>query len=160
MVSGCFAQDQPQKEPFKAVPEQLRASLNERLALFVEDYRTERWDKLYDLLAEDFNVGTREEFVKYRKETPWLTDSLLSFDLHGALQNEGSDEWEIAGCSKWRIRGEAAAAIFAYRKNNQWYFSVIALYLQVKQTGSGASMSRNDTFPCSTSYVNRAFAFQ
>jgi len=156
----CFAQGKPSKDPLDGVPAQLRARLRERLVSFIEYYRTERWQKLYDLLTNDFNVGTREEFVKYRKETPWLTDSLQSFDLRGVSHDEGSDEWEVAGCSKWRNRGEAAAVIFAYRKNNDWYFSVIALYLHVRETGTGSGANRNDTFPCSTDYVNSAYVFQ
>jgi hypothetical protein len=159
MVSASFGQGKPQTDPLNTVPEQLRAGLSERLALFVEDYRTKRWDKLYDLLTDDFNVGTRKDFVKARKESPWLSDSLLSFELR-VVFDKGSNEFEVAGCSKWLKRGEAAAAIFAYRRNNEWYFSVIALYLQVRQTGSSASMNRNDTFPCSTSHVSGAFAFQ
>ena len=134
---------------FDSVPATLRPRIQERVTLFVNAYRAEQWDKLYDLLTDDFNVGTREQFVKSRLENPpQPPDVLLNFIPTSVNYRDGFDEWEISGCSKWQNGGNISASIYAYRRHDDWLFSLIALHLVTKRTEYGASANIHDTVPC------------
>lgn len=159
LAAVCVAQNSFKRGAFDTVPENLKAKLVERLSSYVDDYRSERWDHLYDLIAYDFNVGTREEFVKSRRSDPRLTDVLLDFSPRQTFYDQ-PNQWEIAGCSKWRNRGELAAAVFAIREKDEWHFSTIALYLQVKRSEFSSSISAKETTRCDVSEVSQAFSFQ
>ena len=151
LTSGlAFGQETPAPDVFASVPATLRPLMKERVRAFVDAYRTEQWDKLYDLLTDDFNVGTKAEFVKSRLEDPpQPIDVLLDFTPTRVTFREGFNEWEIAGCSKWQKQGQLSAAIYAYQRGEDWRFSAIALDLISKPLpGGGSSTNIHDTVPC------------
>jgi len=152
LLSGSIlSQEKPALDVFASVPPALRPQLKERVKSFVDAYRTQQWDKLYDLLADDFNEGTKDEFVKSRLENPpQPLDVLLAFTPTRVTYRDGFDEWVIAGCSKWQTVGELSGAIYAYRRHDDWRFSTIALDLVSKPLAGGGGWSANirDTVPC------------
>ena len=144
-----FGQANTRPDVFNAVPSPVRTQLKERVKLFIDAYRTKRPDKLYPLLTDDFNVGTEEQFVKwYLEDRSQPPDVLLDFIPTGVEYRHGFDEWDIRGCSKWQNAGSVSASIYAYRRNDDWLFSLIALHLVTKRTGNAVSAKIHDTVPC------------
>ena len=152
LIGSGYSQNKPRTSAFYSVPESLRSRLQERINSFIDAYRTEQWGKVYDLLTDNFNVGTKEEFVKSRLENPpQPIDVLLDFIPTHVTYRQGFDEWEINGCSKWQKEGQLSAAIYAYRHGDDWRFSTIALDLVVKHFKRGVSANIHDTVPCKAS---------
>jgi hypothetical protein len=147
LLGSCFGQAKNQQGLLDSVPDTWRAQLLERLNSFLEDYRTQQWDKLYDLIDYDFNEGTREEFVSSRHRDLRSAEVLIDFVPHRIRYRE-SKEWAIDCCSKWQKVGEVSATVYAYRHNDKWYFTPIALETAIEKTESGWRGKPNNTIPC------------
>ena len=138
-IAPVHSQTKEQKKEekvFAGVPQRLRASLIERLNLYVEYERTKQYEKLYDLSLE--SVATpqrldREAFVK--ASTIGLAKGyrsvLLKFkpiqivDL--SVEHEGLVRYHISGMSKEMDHGgrvyDRQTAIEVRWINGGWYFS-------------------------------------
>ena len=115
------------------VPEQLRPRLIERLNLLVEYERTQQWDRMYDLLGEQFKISVEGGMSRER----WLRDRsrsrLSRFTPKSAILLFGTEEtgyWIILGCGEYSRRGpneRLESSVEAYRENGDWYFSPIGV---------------------------------
>lgn len=139
VIAPVHSQTKEQKKEqkvFAAIPQHLRASLVERLNLYVEYERTKQYERLYDLSLE--SVATpkrldREAFVKASKMgiAKGYRSVLLKFkpisivDL--SVENEGLVRYHISGISKemdhkGRVY-ERQTAIEVRWIGGDWYFS-------------------------------------
>jgi hypothetical protein len=120
------------------IPQHLRATLIERLNSYVEYERTQRYEKLYDLLWEyvvNPNDRSRSAYVDASKKTvaKGYRSILLEFKPTGTIDLSRNDEgivsYDIWGKAKVNSEGEIYekdAAIEARWMNGEWYFSGVA----------------------------------
>ena len=125
-----YGQAESQANVFTPVPEESRARLVERLKLYLEFYRTKQPDKLYELIDAEFLGGeSKEEYVKWSIEHHSDDEALLDFSPIKVIYREGFMEWAIDGCARFRRDGEVSATIYAYLRNEEWYFTHIAVVI-------------------------------
>ena len=119
---------QSKRDPFEAIPEGRRERLKYRLAEFIEYQRKKQWDKVFDMLAEQYkksgtSVLTKEEFIKKR-----LYNRVSKFTPAGAIKlPEGFDGFIIDGCGRFGFEDNYEAAVEAYYENGEWFFSTITV---------------------------------
>jgi hypothetical protein len=145
--NSCYGQARHQNGLLHSVPETWRSRLLERFNSFLEDHRAQQWDKLYELMDYDFNVGSREDFVRSRNQDSRAEEVLLDF-VPQRVSYRQSKEWAIEGCSKWQKLGELSATVYAYRHDEDWYFSPIAFEMVTEKTQYGWRSEPNSVIPC------------
>ena len=130
---------------FRAVPAQLRERLVERFNLYVECERTRQYEKLFDLLSQDFISNqhlTREGYLQSR-----LKDKLVEFKLRAVTKSPvrwivkrdvmdkipNVNVYEIIGIAKFQ-RGakvvEEERHLEARLQDNDWYFTDWLVYVE------------------------------
>jgi hypothetical protein len=113
-----------QTDPFANVPLSQQERLKSRLTQFVEYHRLKQWDKVYDLLAEQYKNTIegglpRDSFMKKR-----LYSNIRRFTPK-FVQKAGEGWLMIEGCGTFDRGGGIVSLVEAYRQDGDWYFSDI-----------------------------------
>jgi hypothetical protein len=129
----AYGQEKQKVDPFADVPQSLRARLADRLGLLVEYHRVQQWDKMYELLGEQFKNSIEGGMSKER----WLRDhphyKLSRFTPKRATLLSGTPEngyWIIRGCGEYSRFGpneKLESSVEAYRQNGDWFFSSVGI---------------------------------
>jgi len=134
------------------VPVRLRPLFLERLNLYIEYQRTQRWDKIEDFLpcyslvspgrhiksystrqAEELLSDIkRQQIVGFTLQSIWIGTENFNVPLH-------RKEWTIWGCAEYKAStGEiqsGKAMVTAYCQNRKWVFGLITLIKKQDESG-------------------------
>lgn len=128
------SQSAVKKSWLEAIPESSRERLLKRLNLYIEYERKREYKKLYDLFSDstikDFNqensiVKTKDDYIKWRQTSYPM---LVKFKPFSAVYNETLDAYAIYGQATLRWKdsmGKKEALLYAFLKNDEWYFSLL-----------------------------------
>lgn len=126
-----------QEQPFRSVPESIRARLVERLNLLNKYQKDKKWEDLYSLLSTTVIQDlSKEDYVRinshhYNNLAP--DDLILNFRPIDTVAQELSAQagwWVIYGCAELRKKGRSVwyqASVEAHREEGDWYFSEIGV---------------------------------
>ena len=112
-------------DPFADVPQSQRERLKSCLNEFIEYHRTKQWDKVYELLGEQYKSAIegglpRDLFLKKK-----LYIRLRKFTPRYA-QKAGNGWWMISGCGVYDRGRGVDSLVEAYLQDGEWYFSEIS----------------------------------
>ncbi len=116
---------------YSSIPKDLRPDLIERINLFLNFRRAERWDGLYDLLSENSIRGrTKAQLVEDYTKYPGVAGTshkLLAFSPKAiTAESRARGEWVLSGCAVLRgVKVPVDAFLIASREGNKWRFSDI-----------------------------------
>ena len=117
---------------FSSVPGSQRQRLIERFNLFVEYERTQQYEKLFDMLAEDFktiHAISKSRFLQDKRADEDNWDSLIEFTPRAVYQIEDKldpERYRIVGQARFQRGGKIVQEeriLRAYVENGDWYFS-------------------------------------
>lgn len=120
---------EPGPEIFTTVPEEYRARLLERIYLYSEYRHRHQWDKVYDMLDDDYkqsiiqkNQRGRDEYIKMGG--PYGKNEQFCRFIPGRAEKIGENTWLVHGCYSFGCVFPAyyAAELTAYLRDGEWYF--------------------------------------
>ena len=119
--SGGTVLYRQKSDPFYRVPSSKRAELKLRLDKFVNYHATQEWDKVYDLLSnqykKDQGILTKDTFLEKKFY------SRLNKFVPASVEKLGGNRWWIRGCGTFEVSGSMDTLVEAYYENGDWYFS-------------------------------------
>jgi hypothetical protein len=122
---GLVGQALPQqKDAFANVPAAQREKLKLRLAEFLEYHRTREWNKVYDLIGEQYKNAnseglSREIFLKKK-----LYSTIRKFTPTSVYKLDDSHNWwMVSGCGTFDAGEPIESSVEAYLQDGDWYFS-------------------------------------
>lgn len=118
------------------IPVELRASLLDRIQLFIEAQRTERWDEVAALLGEFRGHSYRKPYTKEHKQClieQMKSSPMVSFHPAGAARSTeilskplSRKWWDIKGDAEFKTATGTTTrreTIRAYRFKGEWYLT-------------------------------------
>lgn len=117
---------------YSAVPQPMRARLDERLKEFSSYARTEQYDKYYDLFStsyiEEMKALHRSSKAEYLESLNGMVKSITTFDdfIPRSTTKTGNDGYRISGEIRSLYKGQSLysnASLEARWEKGDWYFS-------------------------------------
>ena len=115
---------QRKSELFNEVPAPQRENLETRLYDFIEFHRNKQWEKVYELIGQQYKNATESKLPKDEFLNKKLYSRIEKFTPK-SVQKMSDGWWMIYGCGTFARGGKMEAGVEAYFENGNWYFSDI-----------------------------------